>query len=89
MTKVIGFENIGDFDGYRYIATNYREDDNSGSYVTLADYETQAAEIAKLRGLLSRWESHQKYVKDCFDVYARWDSEALIRLKNDTTEALK
>lgn len=89
MTKVIGFENIGDFDGYRYIATNHREDDNSGSYVTLTDYEAQAAEITKLRGLLERWASQQKYVKDCFEGHRRWDSEALISLKEDTTEALK
>lgn len=71
MTKVIGFANIGDFDGYRYIATNHREDDNSGSYVALADYnqnielqnntiKAQQVEIETLKGLLSRWLDTQE-----------------------------
>lgn len=50
--------------------------------------EAQAAEIAKLRGLLERWHNESKYISDCF-AGQHWDSEKLIRIKTDTNEALK
>lgn len=63
---------------------------NKTRIVALQDtIKAQQDEIAKLRRLLKRWETQGKYTKDCFDGHNRWESEALIRLKNDTTKALK
>jgi len=85
------------WDGYRYIATSHRNDDNSGEYVTIADYYTQEqtikaqqAEIAKLRGLLQQWETISPKLGVESRKFPIWiKSEQLKELINDTSEALK
>ena len=99
MTKVVGFAMIDDIDTPHYIATSYRNDNNSGQYVSLVEYQelermialdtTLQVELGKLRTLLKRWNEIAPTVFNIFNGNAHWKSDDLTQLIQDTKETLR
>ena len=72
--------------------------DNSGEYVSLAEYQelermialdtTLQVELGKLRTLLKRWNEIATTVFNIFNGNAHWKSDDLTQLIQDTKETL-
>lgn len=49
----------------------------------------QVEEIREMRQLLSRWQAQSKYLFDCYDAGAKWQSAELESIIKKTDEVLK